>query len=118
MAISDSFSLSQATISSSYAYKCWYNYNYGGKTMGISEQDISKITNTWNSELTKWRKSADNTKDETGNVEVYASIYDPEDPNSRLEPIETEKEWKVIETILETLQEEVRKKVQGENNEQ
>lgn len=64
MAISDSFSLSQATISSSYAYKCWYNYNYGGNTMGISEQDISKITNTWNSELTKWRKSADNTKDE------------------------------------------------------
>ena len=60
----------------------------------------------------------DNTKDETGNVEVYASIYDPENPNSRLEPIETEKEWKVIETILETLQEEVRKKVQGENNEQ
>ena len=51
-------------------------------------------------------------------MEVYASIYDPENPNSRLEPIETEKEWKVIETILETLQEEVRKKVQGENNEQ
>ena len=50
----------------------------------------------------------DNTKDENGNVEVYASIYDPNDPNSRLEAIETEKEWKVIETILETLQEQVR----------
>ena len=48
-------------------------------------------------------------KDEAGNIEVYASIYDPNDPHSKLEAIETEKEWKVIETILETLQEEVRK---------
>ena len=60
----------------------------------------------------------DQSKDDKGNIQVYASIYDPENPNSKLEPIETEKEWKVIETILETLQEEVRKKVQGENNEQ
>ena len=60
----------------------------------------------------------DNSLDETGNVQVFASVYNPEDENTKLEPIETEKEWKVIETILETLQEEVRKKVQGENNEQ
>ena len=52
----------------------------------------------------------DNTKDENGNIEVYASIYDPEDPQSKLEAITTDKEWKVIETILETLQEEVKKK--------
>ncbi len=61
----------------------------------------------------------DNTRDETGNVEVYASIYDPEDPHSKLEAIKTEKEWKVIETILDTLQEEVRNhKKKEENNEQ
>lgn len=60
----------------------------------------------------------DNTKDASGNIEVYASIYDPNDPKSKLEAIETEKEWKVIETILETLQEEVRKKMSDENNEQ
>lgn len=61
----------------------------------------------------------DNKKDEvTGNIEVYASIYDPNDPKSKLEAIETEKEWKVIETILETLQEEVRNKKNNENNEQ
>ena len=60
----------------------------------------------------------DNKKDEvTGNIEVYASIYDPNDPKSKLEAIETEKEWKVIETILETLQEEVRNKKTNENNE-
>jgi uncharacterized protein YrzB (UPF0473 family) len=52
----------------------------------------------------------DNTRDDNGNIEVYASIYDPENPNSKLEAITTDKEWKVIETILETLQEEVRKK--------
>ena len=61
----------------------------------------------------------DNTKDETGNIEVYASIYDPNDPHSKLEAIKTDKEWKVIETILDTLQEEVRKKKNDdENNEQ
>lgn len=53
----------------------------------------------------------DNTIDEkTGNVEVYASIYDPKDKHSKLEPIETDKEWKVIETILDTLKEEMNKK--------
>ena len=60
----------------------------------------------------------DNTRDEVGNIQVYASIYDPENPNSKLEAITTDKEWKVIETILETLQEEVRKKKEQENNEQ
>ena len=60
----------------------------------------------------------DNTKDENGNIEVYASIYDPDDPKSKLEAIKTDKEWKVMETILDTLQEEVRKKKNEENNEQ
>jgi len=49
----------------------------------------------------------DNTKDENGNVQVYASIFDPEEESPELKPIESDKEWKVIETILETLQEEV-----------
>lgn len=52
----------------------------------------------------------DQTKDGAGNIQVYASIYDPNDPNSKLEPITTDKEWKVIETILSTLQEEIKKK--------
>ena len=60
----------------------------------------------------------DNSRDEKGNIQVYASIYDPENPNSKLEAITSDKEWKVIETILETLQEEVRKKQGQENNEQ
>ena len=60
----------------------------------------------------------DQSKDDKGNIQVYASIYDPENPNSKLEPIETEKEWKVIETILETLKEEIKKKQDSTNNEQ
>lgn len=60
----------------------------------------------------------DQSKDEKGNIQVYASIYDPNDPQSKLEAITTEKEWKVIETILETLQEEIKNKQEQTNNEQ
>ena len=59
-----------------------------------------------------------NEKDESGNTEVYASVYDPEDPHSKLEPVETDKEWKIIETILDTLQEEVRKKADNVSDNQ
>ncbi len=50
----------------------------------------------------------DNTVDENNNIRVYASIYDPEKPTSELIPIETESEWKIIETILEEIQAEVK----------
>lgn len=63
----------------------------------------------------------DNSRDEEGNIEVYASIYYPEDENGRLEAIETDAEWKLIETILSTLQEEIKnnpKANNSENNEQ
>ena len=50
----------------------------------------------------------DNTTDNEGNIKVYASIYDPEKPESELIPIETDSEWKIIETILEEIQSEVR----------
>lgn len=46
----------------------------------------------------------DNTTDEEGNTKVYASTFDPEDEKTALGAIETEKEWKIIETILDSLQ--------------
>lgn len=50
----------------------------------------------------------DNSKDESGNIRVYASIYDPKSGDDmELLPIESEKEWKVIEAILKSLQEEI-----------
>ncbi len=51
----------------------------------------------------------DNTLDEEGNTKVYASIYTPDTDNTKLLPIETEKEWKIIETILEELQKDTAK---------
>lgn len=48
----------------------------------------------------------DNTTDEDGNVKVYASTFDPNAENTELKPIETDREWKIIETILESIQEE------------
>lgn len=50
----------------------------------------------------------DNSTDEEGNTKVYASIYNPNEEEIKLTPIETEKEWKIIETILNELQEEVK----------
>ena len=58
----------------------------------------------------------DNTKDKEGNIQVFASIFNPEDENTELLPIESEKEWKVIEAILESLQEEIRNQTSGNNN--
>ena len=58
----------------------------------------------------------DNSVDEKGNVLVYACVYYPGTDSTRLDPIETDKEWQVIEKILETIQEEVQK--QTNNNEE
>jgi len=55
----------------------------------------------------------DNTVDSEGNTKVYASIYDPQDEKLNLTPIETDKEWKIIETILNEIQEEVKSTMEG-----
>ena len=57
----------------------------------------------------------DNSTDDEGNVQVYASVYYPGTDSTKLDPIETEKEWQVIEKILETIQEEVRAQA-GDNS--
>ena len=58
----------------------------------------------------------DNSVDENGNVQVYASVYYPGTDSTKLDPIETEKEWQVIEKILETIQEEVKAQTEGTDN--
>jgi len=55
----------------------------------------------------------DNTVDEDGNTKVYASIYNPDDEETKLIPIESDKEWKIIETILEELQNEIQGEEEG-----
>lgn len=49
----------------------------------------------------------DNTLDDEGNTRVFASIYDPDSNASKLLPIETVEEWKIIEVTLEELQSEI-----------
>ena len=56
----------------------------------------------------------DNTLDEEGNTKVYASIYNPDEDETKLLPIETDKEWKIIETILEELQNEASNQTNNE----
>lgn len=51
----------------------------------------------------------DNSVDKDGNVRVFASTYTVSEKGGELLPIKTEKEWKVIETILESIQEESKK---------
>jgi len=48
----------------------------------------------------------DDTKDENGLIKVYASCYKPNKKTSDLMPIETDKEWKLVEGILNTLTKE------------
>lgn len=55
----------------------------------------------------------DNTKDEQGNIKVYASIYNPED-TTKLEPITSEKEWKVIQIVLDEVMAEAKKENEGQ----
>ena len=56
----------------------------------------------------------DNELDEEGNVKVYASTWDPTGKDLSVKPIESQKEWKVIESILSSIQEKLK---EAENNE-
>ena len=74
------------------------------------EEITCNVLFTFDSDETKksYIVYTDNTKDSEGNIQVYASIFDPESDNPELLPIQTDKEWKVIETILESLQDEIK----------
>lgn len=69
---------------------------------------------TFDSDETKksYMVYTDDSKDEFGNTRVFASAYVQGEEETELLPIETDKEWKIIETILKELQEEAK----GENN--
>ncbi len=48
----------------------------------------------------------DNTTDDEGNTKVMAAIFNPEEDDPDLLPIETEEEWEMIENILTSLQDD------------
>jgi uncharacterized protein YrzB (UPF0473 family) len=53
----------------------------------------------------------DNTLDENGNIKVYANVYDPSGENPDLGVISSEKEWKLIQDLLASLEAKI-----GEDN--
>lgn len=73
------------------------------------EEVECEILFTFDSDETKKSYIAytDNTLDDNGSTKVFASVYDPTGQNPALMPIETEKEWLVIENILSSVQEKI-----------
>ncbi len=59
----------------------------------------------------------DNELDDNGNVKAYGSIVTYDGGYMKLEAITSEKEWKVIETALRVLQEELKEKKDEQDNE-
>ena len=57
----------------------------------------------------------DNTTDEEGNTKVYASVFNPNAEPLELLPVETERECKVIETIITSIEEENKKNNETNN---
>ena len=70
-----------------------------------------EILFTFESDETKknYMVYTDNTKDDEGNTKVYASVFNPEAEPLELLPVETEREWKIIETIITSITEESKK---------
>ena len=70
---------------------------------------------TFDSDETKksYMVYTDDSKDENGNTRVFASAYVQGEEETQLLPIETDKEWRIIETILKELQEDQK----GDNQE-
>lgn len=90
------------------------------KVKGQDGKEVKcEVLFTFESEETKknYMVYTDNTVDENGNTKVYASIYTPNAKTTMLEPIETEKEWKIIQTILDELQASAREEANQEGNE-
>ena len=67
---------------------------------------IYDVLFTFESDETKINYIAytDNQLDGEGNLRVYASTYTGDIDHMTLEAIETEKEWKIIDKILEEIQ--------------
>ena len=81
------------------------------------EEVKCEILFTYEDEKTKKNYMAytDNTTDEEGYTKVYASVFNPNAEPLELLPVETEREWKVIETIITSIEEENKKNNETNN---
>lgn len=57
----------------------------------------------------------DNTKDEKGNIKVYANTYDKTGEDLKLSQLTTDKEWKIIDNILASVIDMVKENSEIEN---
>lgn len=88
------------------------------RVIGKDGKEIEfEVLFTFESDETKknYMVYTDNTKDENGNTKVYASVFKPDADPLELLPVETEREWKIIETILASIEEESKKNKEEEN---
>ena len=87
-----------------------------GNTLTLRTQDgetvVCDVLFTFDSEETgkSYVVYTDNSKDESGNINVFASVYDPTGEDPTLGAVETDEEWEVIETIMHQLMEDIRRK--------
>lgn len=84
--------------------------NKNGKILIKDKDNITHecdILFTFDSDETKksYVVYTDNTKDELGNIKVYANTFDPFSNEGDLGEIETEKEWATIEQIFASINE-------------
>lgn len=77
------------------------------------EQKEFEVLFTFDSDETKknYIVYTDHKKDPDGKEMVYASIYDATGKDKNVYPVETPKEWQVIENILNSIEQKI-------NNEQ
>ncbi len=78
------------------------------KAMNDSGQEVElEVLFTFESEETgkNYIVYTDNTTDEDGNTNVFASILESDVNENLLQPIESEEEWSMIETLIEELKE-------------
>lgn len=78
--------------------------------LGVEVQYEVLFTFESNETKKKYIVYTDDTTDDAGNIKVYASSYIENGDKYNLSPIETEKEWKVIETILNEIQASLKSK--------
>ena len=84
--------------------------NKNGKILIKDKDNITHecdILFTFDSDETKksYIVYTDNTKDELGNIKVYANTFDPFSNEGDLGEIKTEKEWATIEQIFASINE-------------
>ena len=84
--------------------------NKDGKILIKDKDNITHecdILFTFDSDETKksYIVYTDNTKDELGNIKVYANTFDPFSNEGDLGEIKTEKEWATIEQIFASINE-------------